>query len=234
MPRFVAALVRHGAYHQPERVPSAHLPHPLNEEGEAQARAAGEEIARELARSQLKLTSPVYCSRLLRAWQTAQLLSEGLVAPGAPGPVLPVEERAELDERCLGSAANLTVDEIERLATVDPRLPALPAGWKSHSSFRLPFPGAESLAQAGARVAGLIQSETARHRDAGDVMTVFVGHGAAFRHAAAVLGALKWSEVGSVSMFHARPVYLEPQGAAWRVVAGRWKPRRQAGHEPLD
>ena len=58
-----------------------------------------------------------------------------------------------------------------------------------------------------------------------DTLKVFVGHGAAIRHAAWHLGVLELSDVARLSMFHAVPVCLEYSDAGWRHVAGDWKLR---------
>jgi 2,3-bisphosphoglycerate-dependent phosphoglycerate mutase len=63
-----------------------------------------------------------------------------------------------------------------------------------------------------------------------DTLKVFVGHGAAFRHAAHLLDVLEFDRIAAVSMWHARPVYFErfPDGT-WRHLAGEWKLRRHGG-----
>ena len=64
--------------------------------------------------------------------------------------------------------------------------------------------------QAGERVAEHLRGRMALIRDvAHDSIKLFVGHGAAFRHAACVLGAMPYEDIARLSMYHARPVYLE-------------------------
>jgi 2,3-bisphosphoglycerate-dependent phosphoglycerate mutase len=65
-------------------------------------------------------------------------------------------------------------------------------------------------------------------------LALFVGHGAAFRHAAHHLGILTFDQIAELSMYHARPVYLEclPDGR-WRQVGGEWKVRA-AADDSLD
>src|SRR5690606_38608014 len=152
----VAALVRHGDYHQPDRVPSAQLPHPLTDKGVEQARSLGEKLHAEARELGLTLDPVLDCSTLLPARQTAELAAERLNRIEL-GQQFSVEEFAELGERSVGAAANLTVDAIEAALRVDPRHPELPKGWKNHPRFRLPVPGAESLLMAGARVAAHIE-----------------------------------------------------------------------------
>ena len=112
-----------------------------------QAREAGGIVSALAAELGVAIAPVIDCSTMLRAWRTARLLSEGL--DGA----FHVECFDALAERGVGAAANLSVDEIVTLVEQDPRFDPLPAGWKSDSHFRLPFQGAESLIEAGDRVA---------------------------------------------------------------------------------
>ena len=135
-----------------------------------------------------------------------------------------------LAERSVGSVANLTIQQIEDIVNVDPRYDPLPEGWKSDSRFCLPFQGAESLLQAGERVAGHLKKTMQRlgERATQDTVQVFVGHGAAIRHAAYVLGVLRFEDIAELSMFHAEPVYVEYRETGWKHVAGDWKIRDKA------
>jgi 2,3-bisphosphoglycerate-dependent phosphoglycerate mutase len=124
--------------------------------------------------------------------------------------------------------ANLTEAEIEAVVAADPRASALPERWKRVADLRLPFPGAESLSDAGRRVARHIVERAASVSGGGPRLKIVVGHGGAFRHAARELGVLSDGEVAALSMYHADPVYLECREGQWRQVAGRWKPRVNA------
>ena len=233
MPRLIAAIVRHGAYRQLPDTPSAHQPFPLVAAGEQQAREAAAGLRSLLAERQLSLFPQVDSSHLLRAWQTAQIMLQELtdLFPQPPG----LNGFDELAERSVGSAANLSIARIEAVVREDPRYPELPPDWKSDSRFRLPLQGAESLLQAGERVAAHLRTrmsalaETAR----ADTLKLFVGHGAAFRHAAYHLGVLAYDEIKRLSMHHARPVLLEyrPEGP-WRHVGGEWKMRGENTRDP--
>jgi 2,3-bisphosphoglycerate-dependent phosphoglycerate mutase len=233
MPRLIAAIVRHGAYRQLPDTPSAHQPFPLVAAGEQQAREAAAGLRRLLAERQLSLFPQVDSSQLLRAWQTAQIMLQELtdLFPQPPG----LNGFDELAERSVGSAANLSIARIEAVVREDPRYPELPPDWKSDSRFRLPLQGAESLLQAGERVAAHLRTrmsalaETAR----ADTLKLFVGHGAAFRHAAYHLGVLAYDDIKRLSMHHARPVLLEyrPEGP-WRHVGGEWKMRGENTRDP--
>lgn len=232
MSRVIAALCRHGIYEQPDGVPSAHLPHPLTQEGRAQAAAFADELVTLCETRGWTLCPVLDSSPLLRAFETASVASEAL-SKRLDRP-FSVEEFAALTERCVGAAANLTVDAIEAIVTRDPRFATPPAGWKSSSDYRLPFVGAESLLEAGARCADHLRMRTEPLREAPDddtILKVFVGHGAAFRHAAVHVGALALEDLPRLSMHHARPVCLATRETSpWNTVAGAWKLRgQQAG-----
>lgn len=230
MPRLIAAIVRHGDYQQLPDTPSAHQPFPLTELGRQQAGAAGEQLCHLLAQQNLQLCEQVDCSRLLRGWQTAEIILEGLRDRFGTTPELcPFDALAE---RSVGSAANLSSAKIEAVIREDPRYPPLPDDWKSNSHFRLPLQGAESLLEAGERVAAHLRArmEELAARGARDTLKLFIGHGAAFRHAAYHLGVLAFEDIRRLSMYHAQPVLLEyrPQGP-WQHLAGEWKLRKRDG-----
>jgi 2,3-bisphosphoglycerate-dependent phosphoglycerate mutase len=233
--RIVAALVRHGDYFQPDRVPSAQLPHPLTDKGIEQARSVGSILHDESRGLGLQLDPVLDCSTLLRARQTADLAADTLNQIETDRRFT-VAEFPDLGERSVGAAANLTVDAIEAALRVDPRCSELPAGWKGHPRYRLPVPGSESLLMAGARVAAHIEGRAHELRctSGHDVLKVFVGHGAALRHAAVCMGALELLEVPKLSMHHCGYVLLEhiadPHGGPgrWQKVGGRWKQRSSA------
>jgi 2,3-bisphosphoglycerate-dependent phosphoglycerate mutase len=229
--RFVVALVRHGEYEQPERVPSATLPHPLTATGCAQARELATTLRSAADTHALALAPYLDSSPLLRAWQTATIaaahLSEQL------GRELGVEQHADLCERSLGAAANLTIEQIADAVAGDPRLPPLPSDWKGHPRFRLPFLGAESLLQAGARVAAHLERRAHAHgfaSPAEDRLHVVISHGGALRHAAVCLGILAVEQAVGVSMHHCGHVLVERLGdGQWTQIGGSWKLRRASG-----
>lgn len=229
MAEVTAALCRHGQYEQPEGVPSAHLLHPLTEEGREASRVLANELL-ELAQARsLKLDPVIDSSPLLRAYETAAILAERLSS--LTGNHFRIEEFDSLSERCLGAAANLTVREIERILERDPRYSAPPSGWKASADYRLPFIGAESMLEAGARIARHLRTrtDTLRRERQGAVLKIFVGHGGGIRHGAACLGALPLAQVPNYSMHYAKPVCLRAEGTRpWRLVAGAWKERRKA------
>lgn len=221
----VFALVRHGEYEQPPGVPSAHLPHPLTAKGRAQAQATATALA-EFARCHELSLVRVDCSRMLRAWQSATLIAEALRQP----PPLEVEALAE---RSLGAVANLSVKRIEAIIDSDPRFAVPPTNWKRDPDYRVPFQGAETLMEAGSRLACYLQDSADRLRTKRGLV-VCVGHGGSFRHAAHQLGVLSRDQVARVSMHHGQPVYLEHRARAdelqrieyrWTHVAGKWKAR---------
>ncbi len=225
-PRFVAALVRHGDYEQPERVPSASLAHPLTERGREQASALASALRSEASERSLMIDRTLDCSPLLRAWQTAHLCAEQLADHEGSG--FEVASYADLVERSVGAAANLTVDTIAEIVARDPRLAPLPPNWKAHPRFRLPFPGAESLLQAGARVAAHLEQRAHAHqaRERDDRLVIVVSHGGAVRHAAVALGVLELERVPTLSMHHCGYVLVERLAdGRWLQIGGAWKTR---------
>jgi len=228
MARLIAALIRHGDYHQLPDAPSAHQPWSLNSTGETQAQEGAQHLHDIIVRNDWTLVPAIDSSRLLRAWQTAVIFADGLadLAPSLPQ----IESYDELAERGVGSAANLTIAQIEAVLRQDPRVSDPPADWKADSHYRLPLQGAESLLEAGERVAAhLSQSMAALPPDGPDRIKIFVGHGAAFRHAAYHLGVLAFEQLRQLSMFHCRPVMIEYlAGGQWRHVEGDWKVRAES------
>lgn len=232
-PRVIAALLRHGDYHQLAKTPSALQPFPLNNQGVEQAERAVSLLQRILAMFGWSLHPVIDSSRQLRAWQTADLVRQGLRREtGLP---MEIHEFDALAERSLGSACNLTIRQIESVLQADPRYPEPPSDWKSDSHYRLPLQGAESLMEAGDRVARHLEGRLAELRSevVRDTVKLFVGHGAAFRHAAYRLGVLEFGQIATLSMHHCRPVFLERQYAGdWRHLTGEWKLRVQG--ETID
>jgi broad specificity phosphatase PhoE len=227
MARLIAALIRHGDYQQLPETPSAHQPFPLNSEGEIQAQQGAQLLHDMLVRNDWILVASIDSSHMLRAWQTAKIFADRL-STLALSP-LQIESYDELAERSVGCLANLTTAQIETVLHQDPRVSDPPADWKADSHYRLPLQGAESLLEAGERVAGhLSQSMAALSPDDNDRdrVKVFVGHGAAFRHAAYHLGVLEFGQLRQLSMFHCQPVMLEymPDGSL-RHIDGDWKVR---------
>ncbi len=220
MARLIIALIRHGDYQQLADTPSAHQPFALSEQGMAQSRRAAQSMAQTLQSHNWQLADRIHSSNLLRAWQTGNIISQHFNATRLLG-------HDALAERCLGSAANLTLTQIEAIIEQDPRFESLPANWKSNSHFRLPLQGAESLLEAGQRVANTLQ-QLAEQQPAltQDTLLPVVGHGAAFRHAAYHLGLLSLQQVARLSMYHAQPVYLSYNAGRWQHINGEWKLRR--------
>ena len=228
MTRAIAALIRHGDYRQIPGAPSALQPFPLTAEGRIQAKRGVEEVKEVLSDQGWTLCSQIDSSRQLRAWQTADLLAQGL-APELPGE-LQILSFDDLAERSVGAAANLTVAQIETVLAEDPRFPSPPADWKSNSHYCLPLQGAESLLDAGLRVARHIEQsmQSLAEQSEADCLKLFVGHGAAFRHAAHHLGILAFEDLARLSMFHCRPVLIERSAEGrWRHLGGDWKMRRR-------
>lgn len=219
------ALVRHGEYEQPQDVPSAHLPHPLTERGREQAREGARTLHHYARERGVRIERVIDSSHMLRGYETARAIGDELqkLQDGPPTAHV-IEEFDALAERCVGSVANLTLAEIDRVVERDPRLSPLPKKWKSDSHFRLPFQGAESLLEAGQRVADHVARRTAELNT--PALKVFIGHGAAFRHAAVQMRTLELSQVRTLSMYHCRPVFFRYADGVWSHDGGEWKPRQ--------
>jgi 2,3-bisphosphoglycerate-dependent phosphoglycerate mutase len=223
--RVIAALMRHGHYHQPKHTPSAHLPYPLTEKGEAQADTGGEEVAKVAAAHGWTLDPVIETSHLLRAWQTGTIIARSWRE--RYGRSFGVASFEELAERSVGAAANLTESQIDEVVRQDPRL-SLPPEWRLDSRLRLPFAGAESLMEAGQRVLDHLDRRfSALALEATtDTVRLLVGHGGSIRHAAIHMGILRFEEVGGLSMENCATVYFEREtDGRWKHVHGEWKVR---------
>lgn len=226
MARTIAALIRHGEYRQQPETPSAHQPYALTAQGKTTVSDEADSLAALLHRQTWKLAAKVDSSNMLRAWQTALIFVEKLYQHVMPATL--IDSYDALAERGVGAVANLTIQQIEKLIVEDPRYEEPPQEWKSDSHYCLPFQGAESLMQAGARVAEHLQQQMTRLRTSADADTLklFVGHGAAFRHAAFHLGVLEYEQLAQLSMHYAHPVLIEYlEDGSWRHIGGDWKVR---------
>jgi 2,3-bisphosphoglycerate-dependent phosphoglycerate mutase len=216
--------MRHGTFHQPADVPSAHLPHGLTDEGRTEAERGARMLFQLAQENGLSIHPVIDCSRLRRASETAHIAAR--ILSERNGTSFEIVEFDDLAERSLGAAANLTVAEIERIVAEDGRFTPLPKGWKRNPQIVLPFQGAESLLTAGYRVAAHLSKCT---KELGpDALKVVVGHGGAFRHAAHALGVLRMDEVATLSMYCGEAVTLRYGAHGWSHFAGRWKPRKGA------
>jgi len=226
MARTIAALIRHGEYKQQADTPSAHQPFALTAQGKADVQKEVDSFAVLLDEHTLAVADRVDSSNMLRAWQTAMMFVEKLYTHEMPSKL--IDSYDALAERAVGSVANMTIQQIEKLIVEDPRYEEPPQDWKSDSHYCLPFQGAESLMQAGERVAEHLQQQMQKlHADVSvDTVKLFVAHGAAFRHAAFHLGILEFEQLAQLSMFHAHPVLIEYlDDGSWRHIGGDWKVR---------
>lgn len=235
MARTIAALIRHGDYHQLDDTPSAWQPFPLNEAGTSHARLAAENIRDELIKQNWFLHPDCDSSQLLRAWQTANIICNLLAKKDFSknkdlfiNHTINIDSFDALAERSVGSAANLSIAKIEEIIDNDPRFESLPKDWKSNSNFCLPLQGAESLMDSGKRVADHLLSKMSDLQKTvkQPTLKLFVGHGAAFRHAAYHLGILKFEQIAQLSMYHGQPVFIELlEDGTWAHISGEWKIR---------
>ena len=218
-------FLRHSVYEQPTHVPSALLPHPITDEGIAQAKAGAQKIVFYFEGKKTQFPKYIECSSLLRAYQTAVVIAEEIFR--LTSVELKIIQTDELVERKLGAMANLTVGEIETIMEKDPRYQKPEEGWKSSSDYCLPYLGCESLHEAGERVANYIQSIPDFVEN--DVLgyRLLIGHGASFRHACHQLGLLSASDIAKLSMFYAEPLFFDYREKTWSHVGGDWKVRTQ-------
>lgn len=216
------ALIRHGQYEQLANTPSALQPYPLTAEGIEQVREEARRFRAWLEASDYLLEPEIHSSTLLRAWQTAEIYREELRQLFSSPPI--TKSFPALCERSVGSVANLSVREIERIVALDPRLAALPKGWKSTSDFKLPFDGAESLLEAGERVARHLDRLASPAPD--KRIQLIIGHGASIRHASYHLNVINFDDIRRLSMFYGHPVVFERHGQAWTRLYGNWKQRQ--------
>ena len=214
----IFALIRHGDYQQMPNTPSAHQPWGLTTKGCQQAETLAGTLTELMHTHGWKPADRIVSSPLLRAYQTAQILNQYWPVDSD------VEVYDDLTERSLGAGNNLSIDAIECAMNQDPRVTDWPADWKSNSFFRLPVVGAESLMEAGHRVAGRL-NQLNRVISRGVCVPV-VGHGASLRHAAHLLGVLAFDEIKKLSMHHAEAVCIQCAGnGTWTHLAGPWKVR---------
>jgi broad specificity phosphatase PhoE len=225
MSRRIAAFIRHADYEQLVNTPSALQPFGLNENGVKQAHQSALDVKAFIEQNKWQITPVFHCSSLLRSWQTADIFAKHFESLTVNK--IRIASFDQLVERSVGAAANLTTKQIEAIIDNDPRFDALPAKWKSDSYFKLPLTGAESLMDAGNRVAKhLSDTMSSLATSDHDQVTLFFGHGASFRHAAHILGILEFDQIAALSMYHASPIYLEYNNQGqWQHIAGEWKVR---------
>lgn len=214
------ALIRHGDYEQRSNTPSAHQPWSLNADGRQQATECAKQLNQISERLELPISAQWFSSPLARAQETARIVRENLMKDAS------IELCEDLMERGLGAANNLTIDEIETCLKALNLFEQTPSDWKSNSHFQLPLPGAESLMSAGVRVSKRLSSIAQESKNQGTLVPV-IGHGAAFRHAAHLLGILNFEDIKKFSMYFARPVVIsQNRKGEWTHSAGEWKVRQ--------
>jgi len=213
------AFLRHGSYHQKAKVPSAWQPYSLDQAGFQQSEAAAKKLLNFAAQKNLAIAPTLYSSNLLRAYQTACELDRAMHSPSE------IHCSQALNERSVGALANLTLEEIDLILHEDPRVEHPGFVWKADSHYRLPFDGAESLMDAGQRVADFIRSQAPQA--GAKSLSIFVGHGASFRHAAHLLGILEFDQIRQLSMHYAEPIIFQWQSESrvFKRVFGDWKYR---------
>jgi broad specificity phosphatase PhoE len=179
-------LARHGqtAYNHAGRF-QGHLPVPLDETGLAQAHDLAER-AREHAFSAL------WCSPLLRARQTADIVASAIGLEPVEDPRLVETDAGEWTDLTFEEVRAKTPDLFDAFATGDPAFA---------------FPGGESFAQQEQRVsAALLDVE------AGDLPALVVCHGMVIRAALRVRGAEHFERVANAALLPLDPARAEQGG----------------------
>lgn len=227
----IAVFMRHGHYPQPQGVPSAHLPYRLSESGAEQAQAGALSLAHWLSQQDTSLDPVIDSSHLPRARQTAEIVARTLAQEW--GQRTEVRQYEALAERSVGAFANLSVSKIEQILVEEMGLPSPPPGWKRDPNYRLPVVGAESLLESGKRILDHVAERLSPDRSA----KLFVGHGGAFRLAAALGAALPMNEVNQLSMHYGGWVAFQasPANAGsldLKKIGGAWKVRALSSHQP--
>ncbi|MBN2647623.1 MAG: histidine phosphatase family protein [Thiotrichales bacterium] len=229
MKRCYLAFLRHAHYHQQPQTPSALQPYSLTPEGIEQSQTAGKTLRKLLKHQEWELHPLLFCSPLLRSWQTARELQPYLKGH------CQISTHSALNERSVGSLANLSHQQIEAVLEQDPRCAPLPPHWKHNADFCLPVEGAESLMQAGARLSQFLSqtlTQVITSAQNNHQLVVMVGHAAAFRYAAYQLGLLEKAEIGRYSMHYAQPMVFECRlknhQLELELLAGKWKARPES------
>jgi 2,3-bisphosphoglycerate-dependent phosphoglycerate mutase len=219
--RIVAAIARHGALERPKGVPSAQLLYPLTSQGREQAASLAQRLLAYSDQHALTLHPVIDASPLLSAFETATIVAEALSR--ATHRPFRVDQHDVLCARSFGPAANLTIAEIEDLLAGDARCGRPPPGWRHFPEFALPFPGAESLRDAGQRVAEHLRASAARlaTKSRASKLQLFVSHSCALRYASVELGVLDAARAGNLGMHHCEPILLEAQpSGSWQHLDG--------------
>jgi probable phosphoglycerate mutase len=161
-------LVRHGETDwNAEQRWQGHADQPLNDDGRAQARAAGEALYG-------RRVDAVYASDLRRAHETAELIAARLD--------LPVETDVRLREVDVGDWSGRLVSEIEATD------PAAFATWRAGGKA---WSGGESYEEMGERVVAAVLDLARRHP--GETL-VIVTHGGSIRACRATAAGLSYAE----------------------------------------
>lgn len=223
-PKLILAFTRHGEFQSHRAL--AHSPHAVGntQTGENQSKNAAKIIKDYAKKNNLNIHPAIHSSNLLSAWQSAKTIKDNLAAP------CHIETCANLNERSLGSVANLSNKQIEHLLTQDPRYECPNFNWKSDAYYCLPFDQSESLMQSGERVANFLQKSFSEMKNnlQENTLKIMVGHSGSFRHAAYLLGILQFEEINKYSLYHAEPLFFEftlfpNQHPGFVQVGGSWK-----------
>lgn len=167
-------FLRHGeAEHNAAGLLGGHYDTALTDTGEEQAHSAIEHV---------RAIQPetIYCSPLLRAHKTAEIVAAGLGLQDK----LVVDDR--LKERAIGVFEGKSGDD----------------GTARVSKIADETEGAETIAELRARADSFLQDLALRHRDE---TVLIVGHGAHIKMMISILTGTPWEEVREVVLPHGRP-----------------------------
>ena len=198
-------LLRHGNTFEdgePSRQVGALTDVPLTTKGRAQARSAAAWLKAHDA-----VPTTVYCGRLKRQKETAEILSEALGAP--------VVETDALLELAHGAWENLTIEELKT------RFPDSYRAWSEAGEWPAEFEG--SFEEARRRISDFLDMTLAAHGD-GETVAAVTSQGA-MKVAASLVAAERWEElkasrgIGEFKVKTGAFCELSHMDGAWKLVA---------------
>lgn len=212
-------VLTHGT-HQNWGPSHGYLSERLNPLGEQQAKTCAEDLIRYCRQHELLINEEIHTAPSLKAYQTAHILAHE-ISQGQEH--LEVLECEQLSERKLGEATNLSLDEIEQILKLDPRTQSPSRGWEHNSWYKLPFSGAESLMEAGLRVAAHLQKCTEELHFGPKRCQVVIADSNAICHAASCLGLIQSKDIPQRKLAPCAPLFLHRRHRGhWELISGQW------------
>ncbi|MDA0369508.1 MAG: histidine phosphatase family protein [Proteobacteria bacterium] len=232
MSRLIAVFMRHAALKHPTGLPGTNLPFPLTAAGESQASKAANRLHALADEMDCKIDDDIECAPNQGPWQTAAILAEDLEALTHRG--YRAVERAELAGRSLGAGGNLKTAQLESLIADDPRFTKTPKNWLTHTDYRPPFAGAETLGATGERLGGYVRrrAEEMWPHLTGDTLKVFVSDSSALIHGAAYLDAVPAKRAPQLSLALASWALIEFRASGrCTLLSADWRKPQKADGE---